>query len=214
MNRRIGVLQSALQRFDGAVSNPFATRFIRPGAIPYYFAQRQDARGLVNDLKMHGWRGAIVGPHGSGKSTLLVALVPALVAAGRNPALTTLRDKQRWLPRCSPRGWLLDEKSILIIDGYEQLNRVSRAMLWFQQRVRGFGLLVTAHTDIGYPTIARTQGELAVLHRLIDEELPRDARSIARDEINRAFERRGGNLREALFDLYDLFERRERQPGQ
>jgi hypothetical protein len=211
MNRGLGALYSGTERFDGAISNPFATRFVRPGAIPYYFAPGQDARAMVDDLKKRGWRGAIIGPHGSGKSTLLHALVPELVVAERDLVFITLRDNQRWLLRSHPRWRSLDDKSVLIIDGYEQLNRASRAVLWLRQKVRRFGVLVTAHTDVGYPAIARTQGDLTVLHRLIKEELPGDAGSIADDEIDRAFERRWGNLREALFDLYDLFERR-RQP--
>jgi hypothetical protein len=211
MRSRVRVLQPAARPFDDAVSNPFATRFVRPGAMPYYFLNGQDARPLVDDLKKLLWRGAIVGPHGTGKSTLLHALLPELVARGRKPVFVTLRDNQRWLPRSRPRWRSLDDKSVLIIDGYEQLNRVSRAILWFQQKVRCFGVLVTAHTDVGFPTVARTHGDLAVLHRLIEEELPCDAGSIAPDEIARAFERRRGNLREALFELYDLFERR--RPG-
>ena len=58
------------------LANPFATRHVRPGAIPFHFPAETSAAQLVARLRELNWRGAIVGPHGSGKSTLLVALAP------------------------------------------------------------------------------------------------------------------------------------------
>ena len=57
---------------DAAKSNPFSTRFIRPGAIEYLFAPGQTADSLIDRLRHNQWRGQIIGPHGSGKSTLAV----------------------------------------------------------------------------------------------------------------------------------------------
>jgi hypothetical protein len=210
MSARFSLIQSEATRFDEAISNPFATRFVRPGSVPYLFGDGQNARSVVRALKQCGWRGAIVGPHGSGKTTSLYTLLPELIAEDRNPVLMTLHDTQRRL-LSSVRLRCLDKKTVLIIDGYEQLNRASRALIWIYQRLRRFGLLVTAHADVRLPILCRTQGDLSVLHRLIEEELPRHGGYIARHEIDCAFERCGGNLREALFDLYDLFERRWRQ---
>ena len=39
-----------------AQSNPFSTRFVRPGAIPYVFADGQTAESLVARLARLGWR--------------------------------------------------------------------------------------------------------------------------------------------------------------
>jgi polynucleotide 5'-kinase involved in rRNA processing len=64
-------------------SNPFATRWTRPGAVPFDFDRRGAVDELVERLAESDWRGAIVGPHGSGKSTLVAALLPAIEAAGR-----------------------------------------------------------------------------------------------------------------------------------
>src|SRR3989442_1545921 len=46
-------------------SNPFSTRFIRPGVIPFVFADGQSPETLVEQLRQHHWWGQIIGPHGS-----------------------------------------------------------------------------------------------------------------------------------------------------
>ncbi len=66
--------------------NPFATRHVRPGAIPYRFAPGSAAEGVVERLAAADWQGQIIGPHGSGKSTLLATLLPAIESAGRHPS--------------------------------------------------------------------------------------------------------------------------------
>lgn len=60
-------------------SNPFSTRFIRPGATTYRFPIGVSAASLAEEfLAQHQGRAAIVGPHGSGKTSLLYALAPYL----------------------------------------------------------------------------------------------------------------------------------------
>jgi hypothetical protein len=60
-------------------SNPFSTRFIRPGATTYRFPSGVSAATLAEEfLAQHEGRAAIVGPHGSGKTSLLYALAPYL----------------------------------------------------------------------------------------------------------------------------------------
>ncbi len=51
--------------------NPFCTRRIRPGALPYFFPPGASIETILQRFQdFAGW-GEIVGPHGSGKSTLL-----------------------------------------------------------------------------------------------------------------------------------------------
>ena len=115
--------------------NPFATRHVRPGAIPYCFPPGIDAARLVERLAAAGWRGQIVGPHGSGKSTLLATLLPAIEGRGRHPRLIALHDGQRRLPERLERMPTLDEPTVIVVDGYEQLG------LWWRWRL---GPLVSA----------------------------------------------------------------------
>jgi energy-coupling factor transporter ATP-binding protein EcfA2 len=62
-------------------SNPFATRFVRPGSLEYRFREVKDSATEFADIvrRLDQDRiGLIVGPHGSGKTTLLHSLGPIL----------------------------------------------------------------------------------------------------------------------------------------
>ena len=190
-------------------SNPFSTRFIRPGAIPFLFAEGESARALVEKLRSHHWQGQITGAHGSGKSTLLAALLPALESAGRKVISLGLHQGQRRLPP-------LDRESItattqLVIDGFEQLSWWSRwRVRWLCWR-RGAGLLVTAHADLGLPTISQTHPSEALAQRVVNALLLADEREIAPADVSRAYAAAGGNLRETLFALYDVYQAKRAQ---
>ena len=75
-----------------ASENPFCTRRISPGAIPYIFPPGENAETLVDRLRQAGWWGEITGPHGSGKSTLLAALTAAIERTGQRTILVALHD--------------------------------------------------------------------------------------------------------------------------
>src|ERR1700733_2507071 len=121
-------------------SNPFASRWVRPGALPYLFPPGEGVQMLVERLRINGGRGQIVGPHGSGKSTLLASLLPELERTGRKPRLVVLHDGQRRLPSTVTQ-WLRDERRgqewLVVIDGYEQLSYWSRFRLKRQCRRLG-----------------------------------------------------------------------------
>jgi hypothetical protein len=195
-------------------SNPFSTRFVRPGALPYLFPPRQDARGLVRALAAQGWRGVILGPHGSGKSTLLAALLPALREAGREPLLAALHDGQRRLPAEAWRDLLrpaANGSRVAIIDGYEQLGAWQHWRLRMLCRRRGHGLLATAHTPVGLPELLRLHvtAETAgrVVERLLKDVPEATALRPNPAEMAARLQRQGGNFREVLFELYDEYER-------
>jgi hypothetical protein len=192
-------------------SNPFSTRAVRPGAIPFVFAAGESAGWLVDRLRTSGWWGQIVGSHGSGKSTLLASLIPALEAAGRGVHLVTLHDGQRRLPTgldALERG---NPSLQLVIDGYEQLSRWSRWKIKRFCRRQKCGLLVTSHADVGLPELFVVQPRLETARRIAEHLLPPGSQSIGPDDVARSFERHGGDLRETLFDLYDLYEARRPQ---
>ena len=187
--------------------NPFATRYVRPGAIAFRFEPGIDAQGVADRLAAAGWRGQIVGPHGSGKSTLLATLVPVIESAGWHPLLITLHQGDRRLPVRLDRRSNLPEPAIIVVDGYEQLGPWHRWQLVRLCRRRGFGLLATAHRPVGLPTIFETS-TTAQLAQQIVTELAGASIVIDPAEIVARFHRHGGNLRELLFDCYDLYRRR------
>jgi hypothetical protein len=193
-------------------SNPFSTRYVRPGAIDFLFPQGVDCDLLVTRLAECKWWGAIVGPHGCGKSTLLATLLPVLEQRGCIPRRISLHDEQRWMPR----GWCKcisrdpHCKPLLVIDGYEQLNLWSRWLVRHRCRRNGWGLLITTHREVTIPTLIELQGSLPTLRTVVDRLLPQDVRSITPADVAAAFQSAHGNLRDALFDLYDRYERTSR----
>jgi hypothetical protein len=192
--------------------NPFASRHIRPGAIPYFFAEGLDAPTLVARLCEHGWRGAVVGPHGSGKSTLLAALGPHLFSAGCRSRPIALHDGQRRLPSCFWSTRSIDTPAIdlAIIDGYEQLVWTERARLWLWSQGRHRGLLVTSHCRTRLPTLLATAVSSETVARVVGHLL-KSAREPLVAHLAARLAARDGNLRALLFDLYDDHERERRR---
>ena len=187
------------------MANPFSTRFTRPGAIEFLFAQDETAASLVAKLRAAGWWGQVIGPHGSGKSTLLAALVPALGTEGRR-VIRLQGERYAVVP---PE---LDELTVLVIDGYEQLSWWSRWRLKSACRRSGAGLLVTAHADVGLPTIFETRPSLELARQLVSRLLPPGDTTITDADIAAAWSRHPGNLREVLFSLFDLYQTRTGAP--
>ncbi len=208
-------------------SNPFATRWVRPGAVRYCFPADMNAQMLIGQLKDDHWRGAIVGPHGSGKSTLLCELISAIEQLGIVVRRIALCDGQRKLPadllRQVRRDIATDSAHdahvdrhpavLLVVDGYEQLGWWARRWLSMFCRAPRCGLLITAHADTAVGRILvlfRTSTDLATVQHLVDEVLPPHGGTIRADDVATAFAAHHGNVRETLFALYDLFEKRRR----
>lgn len=184
-------------------SNPFSTRFVRPGAIPFRFPQGEDAATLVARLERQGWWGQIVGPHGSGKSTLLATLLPEL-RRRRTVISVALHADERRLPA---NVWTASGAILLVVDGYEQLGWWSRQRLQGHCRRRQCGLLVTTHRSLGLPDLFRTCVTPALAQALIEGLLPKEHRPLLSDrDLERHLARHRGSLREVLFELYDHYE--------
>ena len=189
--------------------NPFATRFFRPGAVPFLFTGGQTPSSLVESLAAGGWWGQIIGPHGSGKSSLLATLLPELEKAGRIVVAITLHPGARHLPSSIRRQF--SPRTQVLIDGYEQLSWWSRWRLKSSCRRRGAGLLITAHRDSGLRTIYHTESSEVLAHAVVSQMLNGRATQITTSDISAAYRAAGGNIREMLFTLYDIYA--ERSPS-
>ncbi len=250
-----------------AKDNPFSSRRVRPGAIPFHFQPGVDAAALVARLAEIGWRAAIVGPHGTGKSTLFAALLPELQRTRCNVHSVALHDGERRLPAefaaeiesAFATAKRSGNRLIVVVDGYEQLSRWNRWRLRRRCRAITTGLLVTSHADVPLPVLFRTKTDVVLAEKIvsyllrsitphpqpisrkgrgedagldldelvIDNSVPlsasaRGARgegeiaveTISLDDVHATWRRHDGNLRETLFDLYDLFEQRRHRPGE
>ncbi len=187
-------------------SNPFATRHTQPGSLTPL-----DADGTPLDLaplaaRLHALpssTGAIVGPHGSGKTNLLVHLARLLtetdhcVGPFRARSCRDAAGIVRAILRSTPGA-------IACIDSWEQLGRTGRLAVRWAAAWRRSGLLVTSHRVTELPTLIDCHTSRVLLERLV-ERLP-GAGGMSPSEIDDAFARHGGNLRDSLAELYDRFE--------
>lgn len=191
-------------------TNPFSTRFVRPGAMAYFFSDDVSLERIVARLRDNNGWGQILGPHGTGKSTLLQAITPQLAAAGKQIELFTLHQGQPRLdvePR-RIRNW--NERTQIIVDGYEQLSWWHRWRLVRECRKRRAGLLVTTHRDLGLPTLFETRGSLETTQLIASRLLGDETHLISSQDVAAAFHQNRSNVRETLFALYDLYEVRRR----
>lgn len=186
--------------------NPFATRHVRPGAVEFIFPPGLSADAVVQKLAAAAWRGEVVGPHGSGKSTLLETLIPRLEARGRRIVRRTLRAGQRSLGiKAAQRdGW--NASTLLVVDGYEQLSWFfRRRLLWWCRRAN-CGLLATTHRASGLTTIFRTTVTLQLTEQVVRQIVRQDDGVLRAVDLPHLVERRQGDMRQLLFDLYDVYE--------
>jgi hypothetical protein len=151
------------------------------------------------------YRAAIVGPQGSGKTTLLEDLAPRLRERGY--AVRELRlDTET--PRFAP-GFLdryagsLTPAVVILFDGAEQLGPFAWRI--FKHRCRAAaGLVITGHRPGRLPTLIETETTPELLSALVGQILGDQAREVA-PILPELYERHGGNLRDALRELYDRY---------
>jgi hypothetical protein len=194
--------------YEALRTNPLASRFLRPGALPFIFPTGVSAAQLAQRLDELGGQVEILGPHGAGKSALLAALLPALRASSRQVELIELHDGQRVLPvdrlrqlEVAPSG------TVVAIDGYEQLGWWSRRRVGTLCKKRSFKLVVTCHETVGFPLLWEARPTLELAHQIVARLTETAPYRVPPDKIERAFEGHAGDLREMLFELYDYYER-------
>jgi hypothetical protein len=192
---------------DAGSSNPFATRFTRPGAIEFLFPVGESAQLLIDRLRDHAWQGQILGPHGAGKSTLLATLIEPLQAAGRSTVQAALHQGETALPEVLDdwRSW--NAATQVIVDGYEQLSWWSRRRLAQRVRDRQAGLLVTSHAATGLPTLINVAPRIEAAHQIVRQLATEDG-LITGTDVEQTFRACDGNIREMLFQLYDVYQAR------
>lgn len=193
--------------------NPFATRFTRPGRIPPidHAARPIDIERIHRQLVARG-HAAIVGPHGSGKSTLLAHVFESLRCRGENPRWLRLRS---WgdAPRLLWAVARARPGATVCVDSWECVVGLPGWIARAWACARGCRLLVTSHRPAGFPVLVECRPTPVVLASLLRHLPGYDewyGRTIRADDVEDAFTRHHGDIREALFDLYDRFESRTR----
>jgi energy-coupling factor transporter ATP-binding protein EcfA2 len=187
--------------------NPFSTSNVKPGAIAFLFGDNINETSLVVQLEQNQWRGEIVGPHGSGKSTLLQTLLPAIKQRDREVRCYTVRSQQP-ISSAEQATWIASTQ--VICEGFELLSRRQRKQLDKACRTKGAGLLVTCHKPCGFPSLFRTSITFDLASTIVEHLLPDECDFITSADVHDAFSRHGEDLRELLFEMYDLYELRSR----
>jgi energy-coupling factor transporter ATP-binding protein EcfA2 len=185
------------------MTNPFSTKFWASGAIPYQFSECSETTDtetldtLLEQADRHRVC-QIVGPHGSGKSTLLLCLRKRYETQGNNVRYLCFNDQQRHLPNDFP----FPQKQILLVDGYEQLPLLARLKL----RFRATRLILTVHRPVWLvPILYRTEPHFSIFAQLVRQLV---TESPEESTLRAAYDRSGGNFRNAFFELYDQWEMR------
>jgi hypothetical protein len=188
--------------------NPFATCWTKPGAVPFCFPEGQSTDQLVIKLAAQEWWGQITGAHGSGKTTLLATLIPALTAAGRQ--VHQIRLHNRTCRLFSEAKEVQCGRTLVVVDGFEQLGRFARLRLKRRCRRAGAGLLVTTHVSTGLSTLMHLSPERRLIEQLVADLCAQVPSDITRDDVAASHASHGSNVREIFFDLYDRHERLRR----
>ena len=189
--------------------NPFATRYTRPGEIPFQLSGNEDLNTIVDTFRDHCFLSQIVGPHGSGKTTLTQTLEPLLRETFCSVRRVTVRDAKRIQNDESEFPNPLDTTNrLMIVDGFERLPWLHRRLLLKFARCQQMGLLITTHRRIaGVPILYEVQPTLETLQRLSHELAP--GVIIEKNLLATIFETNEGNIRESLMTLYNWFESRQ-----
>jgi len=193
---------------SGVPANPFSTRHTRPGMLPPLDAAGVpiDPGRLLARLRPGGM--AIEGPHGHGKSTLLHALLTEAAGAGRPTACVRVGSRG-WVQRALSAIGLARPGAVVGIDGWERLPVAIARVLIMTATCRRATIVATTHGPTRMPVLMRCETSPEVLAALV-ALLPAHGGRIGAADIEEAFQLHGGNVREALYDLYDRFERRNR----
>jgi hypothetical protein len=193
------------------LTNPFCASRLRPGTIDFVFEEGKTIDQLVDALEANGWQGQITGGHGTGKSTLLAALTPALEERGRLVKAITLESEQRKLPRDFIRSLRMTAGlGVAAVDGVEQLSLWNRVRLKRFCQSQGVGLVVASHRPANLPDLYQTAVDEARAWMVVERLQSGFPARIEIGDLQERLAQHHGNLREALFDLYDLYEARAR----
>jgi nucleoside-triphosphatase THEP1 len=209
-------------------SNPFCTRFVRPGAIPYRFDTRDGesdcgdaSEKLLEQLASRRF-GLIVGEHGSGKSTLLQTLIPKLGdrfvevrtiqthAPPSNRVVKRVAHRMRTSSAVMGEAKRLARGGLLIVDGIEQMGIASRYRLVGLARSKRQFVLATSHRHLSpFASLFRTQTTADLITELTEmllAESPSELSSAIERELSTRQLTTLENVRELWFELYDVVE--------
>ncbi|MCD0462810.1 hypothetical protein U8335_02445 [Roseiconus lacunae] len=217
--------------FEYQLSNPFSTSFIAPSKVRYRFNHgvsggnpqtvEMHLEGLLATLRKTR-RGLILGPHGTGKSTLLHTFLPKLQRSYPMVAFHQINNDPSigWIGRMKERSRAsgrirkelaeLPREGLLIVDGWEQLYRVSRLRILKTAAAKKITILATSHQRMtGWSTIHETKPTSKLIQSLAGDLLadtPYEIRKLVDRYLKQCRVTPKTNVRDLWFEMYDLVE--------
>jgi hypothetical protein len=182
--------------------NPFrADRIDRVRYRPQGFTWDE----LLNRLRRLDYRAAIEGGYGSGKTRLLKELAARLEERGFRVSVVRIGSESRSFPGGLLRV-LLSAKSpdrIVLLDEADRLSAFPLMVLRLLSRRLG-GLVVTSHEPGILPLLVECKASPELLDEILAELVGQETDAL-RQWSRRLFREHGGNMREVLRALYDVY---------
>ena len=197
--------------------NPFSTRFVQPGAIPW-LATDISLRAVLFRLYDVDNRAIICGPHGSGKSTILSHLASVAQREGLKVHCLRIRSWIDAIRVMRVFATINPKQSLVSVDSWELLGFLGWFLCQFAD-FRGLCVVVTVHERPwwnNWPVLLNTKADDKTFRLLVHELMAKYAGSktieFSGAMLRDVFQRHSGNLREGFFELYDHYERQSRIP--
>ena len=197
--------------------NPFSTRFVQPGAIPW-LATDISLRAVLFRLYDVDNRAIICGPHGSGKSTILSHLASVAQREGLKVHCLRIRSWIDAIRVMRVFATINPKQSLVSVDSWELLGFLGWFLCQFAD-FRGLCVVVTVHErpwwnnwHVLLHTIADDKTFSLLVHELMTKYAGSKTIEFSGAMLRDVFQRHSGNLREGFFELYDHYERQSRIP--
>ncbi len=179
----------------------------------FVFPPGVTAQGLVQKLAQHQWRSQVCGPHGSGKTTLLWNLRPCWETQRQTAWYTVAPFDAQSQFDWARESHTWNSQTLVVVDGFDQLRVWRRLWLVWMARSRSTGLLVTSHRPWwGLPVLWQLRPDYETFLFVVRQALAsvQSPLTFSDAQLQAVWHAGGGNLREALFAMYDLFEQANR----
>ena len=182
-----------------AQDNPFTSR--RVEALPFEWVYTSESEMLSRVEKLN-YRAAIVGAKGTGKTTLLEYLQKTFTEKGFDVRLVRLCEENRIInfDEWKKATNMLSQKSIILLDGLEQLPYIRWLHFKFATR-NALGLIATTHNEGRLPTLVNHITTPELLKTLLSKLI--DTTNIENSKLQSLFQKHNGNIRNIFFEMYD-----------